>query len=367
MRKIILITSMLLLFLTIDAWAVKEYAAEFPSGTPLEVYSPNNSPVSDDVYNATSWDGVTTIAPSKNAVRDKIEALAGGHDAITLDANADTLLSLTTQALGLDTQLANKIFGGPATGAATVPTFRSLVAGDIPDLSGTYLTAEVDPNVDTHAEIIAIIDNTATDVGTGVWTFAGVTLAQDENITQGGETLDHDGTHHVFSDSMQVGGASAGMSTLASGFTVNDDSGGGANDDFIAETNSSATAFVVDASGDDIEVAVPLGTTSSIVFTQQTTTGDGTTTINWGLGNKFQFTFGAQSDTFTFIAPSNPCNLVLKLIQDGGGSRLATWPATVKWPSNNAPILTTTAAAVDIISFYYDGTNYYAQYGLDFS
>lgn len=31
--------------------------------------------ISDTAYNATSWDGVTTIAPSKNAVRDKFETL----------------------------------------------------------------------------------------------------------------------------------------------------------------------------------------------------------------------------------------------------------------------------------------------------
>lgn len=31
--------------------------------------------VSDTAYDATSWDGVTTVAPSKNAVRDKIEAV----------------------------------------------------------------------------------------------------------------------------------------------------------------------------------------------------------------------------------------------------------------------------------------------------
>ena len=31
--------------------------------------------VSDTAYNATTWDGVTDIAPSKNAIRDKLEAL----------------------------------------------------------------------------------------------------------------------------------------------------------------------------------------------------------------------------------------------------------------------------------------------------
>jgi len=99
---------------------------------------------SDTAYGA-SWDGVTDVAPSKNAVYDKIQTLAGGHDAVTLDTNADTLLSLSTQELGLDTQVANTIFAGPASGADAVPTFRALVADDIPDLSGTYLTAESDP------------------------------------------------------------------------------------------------------------------------------------------------------------------------------------------------------------------------------
>jgi hypothetical protein len=59
---------------------------------------------------------------------------APDHAAVTLDVNADTLLSLSTQAIGLDTQTANRIFSGPATGAAAVPTFRALVSADIPAL-----------------------------------------------------------------------------------------------------------------------------------------------------------------------------------------------------------------------------------------
>jgi tetrahydromethanopterin S-methyltransferase subunit G len=105
----------------------------------------------------------------------------------------------------------------------------------------------------------------------------------------------------------------------------------------------------------------------SIGFTQQTATGDGTTTIDWKLGNKFYFTFGAANETFTFTAPTNPCNLVLVLKQDGTGSRTATWPNTVKWPSGTAPTLTTTANAVDIVSFYWDGTNYHGVISLAFS
>ena len=106
----------------------------------------------------------------------------------------------------------------------------------------------------------------------------------------------------------------------------------------------------------------------SIGFTQQAATGDLTTTIDWKLGNKFKFTFGAATpEVFTFTAPTNPCNLMLILVQDGTGSRLATWPGTVKWAGGVAPTLTTTASGIDIVSFYWDGTNYFGVASLAFA
>jgi len=90
-------------------------------------------------------------------------------------------------------------------------------------------------------------------------------------------------------------------------------------------------------------------------------------TIDFGVGNKQKSTL-TDNVTFTFTAPPGPCNLILKLVQDATGSRTVTWPATVKWPSNGtAPTLSTGANDVDIVSFYFDGTNYYGQAGLDFA
>lgn len=100
------------------------------------------------------------------------------------------------------------------------------------------------------------------------------------------------------------------------------------------------------------------GNIKELPITPQTATGDGTTTIDWNQGNAFHFTFGAFNETFTFTAPPSGTTLVLKLTQDGTGSRTATWPATVKWPNGTAPTLSTAAGSVDIISFYFDGTNY---------
>ena len=80
------------------------------------------------------------------------------HAAVTLDTNADDILSLTTQALGLQTQAANTVWAGRVSaGTALVPTFRALVALDIPDLSGTYLTSVTAHNLlsTTHGDTTA--------------------------------------------------------------------------------------------------------------------------------------------------------------------------------------------------------------------
>jgi hypothetical protein len=62
--------------LTIDIDQVATGAADLvvmPQGTATA-----DVVVSDTAYDATDWDGVTTIAPSKNAIRDKIESMGGG-------------------------------------------------------------------------------------------------------------------------------------------------------------------------------------------------------------------------------------------------------------------------------------------------
>ena len=57
---------------------------------------------------------------------------------------------------------------------------------------------------------------------------------------------------------------------------------------------------------------------------------------------------------------------LLRVIQDGTGTRLITWNAVFEWEGGTAPTLTTTAAAVDLISFYsYDGTNLIGSIMLD--
>ena len=89
-----------------------------------------------------------------------------------------------------------------------------------------------------------------------------------------------------------------------------------------------------------------------------------TKTIDFGAKNFHKVTLTGNC-TFTFTAPSGATTLMLKLVQDGTGSRLATFPASVLWQDGTAPTLSTGAAAVDLISLYWDGTNYHAFPGLN--
>lgn len=92
----------------------------------------------------------------------------------------------------------------------------------------------------------------------------------------------------------------------------------------------------------------------AVVDNGNTSTAD---TIDFSAGNIQKSTL-TDNVTYTFTNPTTGTQYELWLIQDGTGSRTATWPGTVKWAGGAAPTLTTTAAKIDIIHCSYDGANY---------
>jgi hypothetical protein len=111
---------------------------------------------------------------------------------------------------------------------------------------------------------------------------------------------------------------------------------------------------------------------NAVVFSSEYDNGNSGTSkmIDWTNGNKQKVTING-SCTFTFTAPGGPANLVLRAVHDNSATVYnETWPSSspgkVKWPSGSAPPLTDTANAVDIVSCYYDGTDYNCQAGLAF-
>lgn len=88
--------------------------------------------------------------------------------------------------------------------------------------------------------------------------------------------------------------------------------------------------------------------------------------VNWNNGNVQQVTI-VNNRTPTFSNPKEGGRYILKIKQDGTGSRLITWSGmTVQWRGGTAPTLTTTANKADIITFIYMGGVYFGDASLNY-
>ena len=111
---------------------------------------------------------------------------------------------------------------------------------------------------------------------------------------------------------------------------------------------------------------------TSICFQVQSVTGDSTIEIDWTLGNKANVVLEDGANTITFTDnPSGPCNVILKVKQNSGGDdTVSSWSAStgsIKWAGGTAPTLSKTGNDEDIVSLYFDGTDYYGVISHDFS
>lgn len=87
-------------------------------------------------------------------------------------------------------------------------------------------------------------------------------------------------------------------------------------------------------------------------------------TIDWGNGNHQKISMTANC-TYTFTAPAKPTVMSLRISYTGAYD--VTFPATVLWSGSTAPTLTKTTGRVDILTFVYDGTNYFGGYNLNYT
>lgn len=107
---------------------------------------------------------------------------------------------------------------------------------------------------------------------------------------------------------------------------------------------------------------------SGTVITPQATLTDAAT-VNWNVATQQNavLTIGGNR---TLANPTNLAageSMILKVIQDATGSRTLAYGTAYKWPGGSVPILSTAANAVDILSFYSDGTNLFGVVQLGFA
>ena len=121
--------------------------------------------------------------------------LTGGPITSSGTISLDTAYGDTVNPYG--TKDANKVLAGPTSGSAAAPSFRALVAADIPDLSATYQpkgnykttqTAVSDPIVANNATALEFISNITQNTN-GVISPTKKKVAYDTSVTQSSENL----------------------------------------------------------------------------------------------------------------------------------------------------------------------------------
>jgi hypothetical protein len=120
----------------------------------------------------------------------------------------------------------------------------------------------------------------------------------------------------------------------------------------ITPNIGAATASSLNATGDitakRYKLTMPTATTAS-----------STTSLDLSTGNVFTINLSTNISTLTLTNAAVGTYLV-KFVQDATGSRTVSFPAAWKWAGGIAPVLTTTANKLDIVTLVYDGTIFYA-------
>lgn len=140
------------------------------------------------------------------------------------------------------------------------------------------------------------------------------------------------------------------------------------SDALVAGDIATGKIYVVMYDGTNFQILNPLLLVGTSILVANTvawvseidngTVDTATANINWTSGNKQKVTVNGAPSTFTFTAPPGPCNLLLKITM-AAASRTITWPASVKWVGGTAPTFSSVSGYIDIVGFYFDGTNYY--------
>lgn len=104
------------------------------TGTPTAPTPASN----DDSTKIATTEYVQNVVSSFGA--GTVSSVALSLPTSIFDVSGSPITTSGTFSVSLDSQDANKVWAGPVSGSAAAPTFRALVASDVPDISSTYLT-----------------------------------------------------------------------------------------------------------------------------------------------------------------------------------------------------------------------------------
>jgi hypothetical protein len=82
-----------------------------------------------------------------------------------------------------------------------------------------------------------------------------------------------------------------------------------------------------------------------------TPAGAATATLDLSTATIHEITMPAGNITIALSNPTVNQPFIIRILQDGGGSRTVTWFTTIKWSGGSAPVLTTTGSKADVFGF----------------
>ena len=199
-----------------------------------------------------------------------------------------------------------------------------------------------------------------------------LTISSLDTIISGSLVLDSSGDITLDADGDQVtikfGGATGQID-----FT-NENSGDGviqqkvdAKDLVVKQYDGDEVVRFTD--GGDVKVTNVVYFAAETANTCDSSGGAASATVDWNASQKQKLTITGTSNTINFTNPAGPCNLQLKIVQGDGNDTITAghYSANVKWAGGARPTLSTANGAIDIVSFYFDGTSYHGAASLNFA
>ena len=252
---------------------------------------------------------------------------------------------------------------GAGQSFATMPFYSQSEAGDNPDFEAYRVRIVVADNATTNAIGFAYLDVAAdtlelhscdmhvTNTGAnafGAWLIGSGTLRSEYN--------------HI-----HVEGSVAKSFSVAAGATVISQF-----DDIVAADGTTGTGTITmvssEADGALTTTGLIITETGYLYDAETTATPSAAFTVDWTAKHVQRVTITGATLDITFTDPAAPCKLVLVVVQ-GDGNDTIDWTneASILFPGAADPTLSTGSGDIDMVTFYFDGTNYLGAASYDFN
>ena len=327
--------------------------------------------------NTDATDGALTVAGGASVAADLSvgDDLRLASDGSILSFGTDGEVSLThVHNTGLQVT-GNMVMMGTSSAAGSIQFREDTDNGtNAVTLIGPASTADITLTLPSTAGTLALTTDIASSgISSGNVATFGSGVVDNDFLRIDGTTVEGRSASEVLSDIGAITASSTdtltnksltapiltGSSSSAGSILFKEDTDNGTN--AVTLIGPSATADVTvtlpNAATTLAGLAVAQEYTASQNFDEQSLS-DGAN-IDWNLQTQ-QVATVTLGGNRTFNAPSNHAAglvCILTIVQDGTGSRTATFNSAFKFTRGSAPTLTTTASARDVLVFISDGTN----------